>query len=173
MTRWNENFSCDFWGNSEKVCVRKLRFCKWASIFSMYLSKSRTRTILNCRRQKLSGPTLLANKREKGLLVYNYNVWGYNLWHKRKYRFSVSCKLATWLKVICVDYTNVLHSVSKETQLFFIDFSWGPGQGHVTLDNPRFTGIHSSPKERQLPKCCVSFEKECRSFCFVLSTGKL
>ncbi len=27
--------------------------------------------------------------------------------------------------------------------------------------NPGFTGIHSSPKERQLPKCCVSFEKEC------------
>ncbi len=27
--------------------------------------------------------------------------------------------------------------------------------------NPRFTGIHSSQKERQLPKCCVSFEKEC------------
>ncbi len=27
--------------------------------------------------------------------------------------------------------------------------------------NPRFTGIHSSPKERQLQKCCVSFGKEC------------
>ncbi len=29
------------------------------------------------------------------------------------------------------------------------------------MDSPRFTGIHSSPKERQLRKCCVSFEKEC------------
>ncbi len=62
------------------------------------------------------------------------------------------------------------------------------GQGHVTLDhgkwgfrqvvtrsiveimyNPRFTGIHSSPKERQLPKCCVSFEKEC--MCIRTSMG--
>ncbi len=25
------------------------------------------------------------------------------------------------------------------------------------LHNPRFTGIHSSPKERQLQKSCVSF----------------
>ncbi len=78
-----------------------------------------------------------------------------------------------------------VHSVSKETQLFLMDFSWGPGSGScdpgsweicilkwgfwqvVTLSivemmyNPRFTGIHSSPKERQLLKCCVSFEKEC------------
>ncbi len=29
--------------------------------------------------------------------------------------------------------------------------------------NPRFTGVHSSPKERQLQKCCVSFGKECSS----------
>ena len=33
--------------------------------------------------------------------------------------------------------------------------------------NPRFTGIHSSPKERQLQKCCVSFLKECIPECTV------
>ncbi len=27
--------------------------------------------------------------------------------------------------------------------------------------NPSFTGTHSSPKERHLQKCCVSFGKEC------------
>ncbi len=30
------------------------------------------------------------------------------------------------------------------------------------MHNPRFTGIHSSPKETQLQECCVSFGKECR-----------
>ena len=54
-----------------------------------------------------------------------------------------------------------IHSVSKETFLhgFFL--------GNPTY-NLRFTGIHSSTKERQLPKCCVSFEKECRSTCAVI-----
>ena len=34
---------------------------------------------------------------------------------------------------------------------------------HSTLmHNPRVTGIHSSPKERQLQKCCVSFRNDCR-----------
>ncbi len=27
--------------------------------------------------------------------------------------------------------------------------------------NPRFTGIHYSPKEMRLPKSCISFGKEC------------
>ncbi len=59
---------------------------------------------------------------------------------------------------------------SKETQLFSVDFSWGPGSGSCNLGsweikmmhNPRFTGIHSCPKEKQLQKCCVSFGKDCR-----------
>ncbi len=55
-----------------------------------------------------------------------------------------------------------------------MDFSWGPGSGSCNLGswvvtmsivkimhNPRFTCIHSSPKETQLQKCCVSFGKEC------------
>ncbi len=45
---------------------------------------------------------------------------------------------------------------------------WIMGNLHIgffveMMYNPRFTGIHSSPKERQLPKCCVSFDKECTS----------
>ncbi len=31
----------------------------------------------------------------------------------------------------------------------------------TTFYNPRFTGIHSSPKERQLQKCCISFQNDC------------
>ena len=30
-----------------------------------------------------------------------------------------------------------------------------------TMYNPRFTGIHSSPKVRQLENCCVSFGNDC------------
>ena len=52
--------------------------------------------------------------------------------------------------VLCVN----LHSVSKETQLFFVDFSWGPGSGSwgfwQVVSVPIFIGIHYSPKERQL-----------------------
>ncbi len=29
------------------------------------------------------------------------------------------------------------------------------------MHNPIFTGVHSSPKETQLQKCCASFGKEC------------
>ena len=29
------------------------------------------------------------------------------------------------------------------------------------MHNPRFTRIHSSPKETQLQTCCVSFGKDC------------
>ncbi len=31
----------------------------------------------------------------------------------------------------------------------------------IMMHNPRFTRIHSSPKETQLQKCCVSFGKDC------------
>ncbi len=50
----------------------------------------------------------------------------------------------------------------KKRNFYSWIFPGAQGQGHVTLDhNPRFTGIQSSPKERQLQKSCVSFEKEC------------
>ncbi len=36
---------------------------------------------------------------------------------------------------------------------------------HCLLQSfPKETGIHSSPKERQLQKCCVSFGKECMNW---------
>ncbi len=38
--------------------------------------------------------------------------------------------------------------------------------------NPRFTGIHSSPKERQLQKCCVSFEKECNKWMVAVTSSE-
>ncbi len=53
-------------------------------------------------------------------------------------------------------------------QLFFLwIFPGAQGQGHVTQDHaemmyaPIFNGIHSSPKEMHLQKCCDSFETEC------------
>ena len=42
-----------------------------------------------------------------------------------------------------------IQSFPKETQLFFVDFSWGPGLGSCNLGS-WFTGIHSSP----LPGVC-------------------
>ena len=47
-----------------------------------------------------------------------------------------------------------------------MDFSSGPGSGSCNLGSweimysPIFIGIHSSPKDRQLQKCCKSFETE-------------
>ncbi len=40
---------------------------------------------------------------------------------------------------------------------------WIIGNLHIGFlnNNPIFTGIHSSPKERRLKKSCVSFETEC------------
>ena len=39
----------------------------------------------------------------------------------------------------------VLHSVSKETQLFFMDFPGAQGQGHVTKDHGK--SAYSFPKQ--------------------------
>ena len=84
---------------------------------------------------------------------------------------NITCTGQLWLQ----PWTIYTQSQKKRNFSSWI-FSGARGQGHVTLDygksaytmsivkmmyNPRFTGIHSSPKERQLAKCCVSFEKEC------------
>ena len=76
----------------------------------------------------------------------------------------------SWLSYcVCRCHKKNIHPVSKETQLFFVDFSWGPGSGSCDpgsweifkmMFTPIFIGIHSSPKERQLQKCCDSFETE-------------
>ena len=43
---------------------------------------------------------------------------------------NVDCCRQDWYIFFCVIMrTDKLHSVSKETQLFFLDFSWGPGSG--------------------------------------------
>ena len=77
-------------------------------------------------------------------------------------------------EIICIKTSRLVHRKNgiythsqKERNFSSWIFTGAQVQGHVTLDhgksayNPRFTGIHSSPKERQLPNCCVSFEKEC------------
>ncbi len=46
----------------------------------------------------------------------------------------------------------------------------------VTLDQgqfgPNFTDLHSSPKERQLQKSCVSFGEECIKWCVEASASR-
>ena len=56
----------------------------------------------------------------------------------------------------------------KKRNFNFKIFHGDPGPGSVTPGHvqpgkfgPKFTDLHSSPKERQLQKSCVSFGEEC------------
>ena len=61
----------------------------------------------------------------------------------------------------------------KKRNFNFQIFNGDPGPGSVTPGHvlqgefgPKFTDLHSSPKERQLQKSCGSFGEECSMFYF-------
>ncbi len=69
-----------------------------------------------------------------------------------------------------------LHTLfPKETQLWSSHFSWFPGISdpdprscrfcQMMTFGPMFNDLHSSPKETQLRKSCVSFGEECMLLC--------